>query len=203
MVLECIPTGMFGSNCYIAGDNGDGVVIDPGTDVETIIKTAEKNGLTIKFIILTHGHIDHICSANKLRQLTGAHIAAHRDEIDIITNPQYNGSALFGEAAAFNNVDIVLTDGDIIESGGLKLEIIHTPGHTPGGICIKTGDNLFTGDTLFRKSIGRTDLGGGNYKNLIYSIKSRLMTLEDEVKVYPGHGESSTIGFERKNNPFL
>lgn len=203
MILEVLPIGLYGSNCYILGDDGEGVVIDPGVDAGEILRTAEKNSLKIKFIILTHGHIDHICHMDKLRDLTGAEVAVHKADSDTFSNPVLNGSVLTGQDISFRDADIFLKEGDVLEVGSLKLNIIHTPGHTPGGICIKVGNNVFTGDTLFRMSIGRTDLGRGNYEEIIDSIKNKLMILDDNVKVYPGHNESTTIGFERRNNPFL
>lgn len=203
MIFEILPTGLFGSNCYILGDNGEGVVIDPGVEAGEILGAAEKNSLKVKYIILTHTHIDHICYMDELRDLTGAKVAVHKADSDTFSNPVLNGSVLMGQNISFKDADIFLKEGDVLEVGSLKLNIIHTPGHTPGGICIKVDNNIFTGDTLFRLSIGRTDLGRGSYEELINSIKSRLMILDDNVKVYPGHNEPTTIGFERKNNPFL
>jgi glyoxylase-like metal-dependent hydrolase (beta-lactamase superfamily II) len=203
MIFEILPTGLFGSNCYILGDNGEGVVIDPGVEAGEILGVAEKNSLKVKYIILTHTHIDHICYMDELRDLTGAKVAVHKADSDTFSNPVLNGSVLMGQNISFKDADIFLKEGDVLEVGSLKLNIIHTPGHTPGGICIKVDNNIFTGDTLFRLSIGRTDLGRGSYEELINSIKSRLMILDDNVKVYPGHNEPTTIGFERKNNPFL
>jgi glyoxylase-like metal-dependent hydrolase (beta-lactamase superfamily II) len=203
MIFEILPTGLFSSNCYILGDNGEGVVIDPGVEAGEILGAAEKNSLKVKYIILTHTHIDHICYMDELRDLTGAKVAVHKADSDTFSNPVLNGSVLMGQNISFKDADIFLKEGDVLEVGSLKLNIIHTPGHTPGGICIKVDNNIFTGDTLFRLSIGRTDLGRGSYEELINSIKSRLMILDDNVKVYPGHNEPTTIGFERKNNPFL
>ena len=203
MILECLPIGMFSSNCYIIGENGEGVIIDAGGNSEEIYKAVEKHDLKAKYIILTHGHVDHICSASKLREKTGAKVLIHEADGGALTDADQNGSYLLGREYTFEKADELLKDGDIIEVGGLKLEIIHTPGHTLGCICIKVGDSLFTGDTLFRMSIGRTDFEGGSYEQIISSINKKLMKLGDETAVYPGHGTPSTIGFERKNNPFL
>lgn len=203
MVLKCLPNGMFGSNCYIIGENGEGAVIDPGVNCAGITGAADALGLQIKHIIITHGHIDHICSMDELREKTGARLSIHENDAAALGDDRYNGSALFGEAAVFNSADELLKDGSKITIGGLTLEIIHTPGHSPGCICIKTGNMVFTGDTLFRRSIGRTDLGNGNFEDIIDSINNRLMTLDDSTVVYPGHGPSTTIGYEKRNNSFL
>ncbi len=194
---------MFTSNCYIAGDNGEGVIIDAGVDTAEITEAVKDLKLKIKYILLTHAHIDHLVSVDELRSGLGAKVMLHEKEARALSNPFYNGSGLFGLKRSFQEADGLLRDGDVLEAGGLKFEIIHTPGHTSGGICIKLGDNLFTGDTLFMMSIGRTDLGDGDQAQLMDSIKNKLMTLKDETKVYPGHGTATTIGYERANNPFV
>lgn len=203
MIIRCLPTGMFGSNCYVVGNNGEGIIIDPGVDSREIINVVRKTGLKIINIILTHAHIDHICSMDAVRDALGATVMIHRADAEALTDPWYNGSALFGISSAFRQADRILMDEEVFKAGELDIHIIHTPGHTPGGICIKIGGNIFTGDTLFRMSIGRTDLGGGDYKEIINSIKSKLMRLDDDTVIYSGHGEASTIGYEKKNNPFI
>ena len=145
MVLKRLPTGMLASNCYIIGDSGEGVIIDPGADSGEILKAVEEMGLKIKYIILTHAHLDHICSMDEVREKTGAQVMVHRDDGDALTNSKFNGSMLFGLNKTFKPADILLKDGDIVNVGQLKLEIIHTPGHTPGGICIKTENYVFYG----------------------------------------------------------
>ncbi|MCX7842672.1 MAG: MBL fold metallo-hydrolase [Clostridia bacterium] len=203
MVIKCIPTGMFGSNSYIVGDNKEAVVIDAGVSAEEIIKAAEAEGLKLKYVLLTHGHIDHIASIDRLRSASGIQALIHEQDADAVTNPVLNGSALFGTAKTFNPADRLLKGGELVEAGGIGFEIIHTPGHSPGCICIKAGNNIFTGDTLFKLSIGRTDLGKGNYEDIIASITQKLSALDDSTVVYPGHGSSTTIGYEKKNNPFI
>lgn len=203
MIIKCLPTGMFGSNCYILGENGEAAVIDAGVNADEVYAEAQRENLKIKFIILTHGHIDHICSADRLRDMTDAKLLIHQADAEALTNAEVNGSAYFGKSSAFRAADIVLKDADTLDVGGFEMKIIHTPGHTQGGICIKVDNHLFTGDTLFRLGIGRTDLPGGSYNRIISSIQDKLMTLDDEVVVYPGHGESTTIGHERKHNLFL
>jgi len=198
-----LPTGMLVSNCYIIGDNGEGAIIDPGADADEIIAKAREAGLEIKYIILTHAHIDHMVSMDMLREKTGAKVLVHEKDAPALPNSRINGSMLFGLDRKFSEADVLLKDGDVVEVGGLKLEIIHTPGHTPGGICIKVENCVFTGDTLFRLSVGRTDLGNGDHDDLMESLTGKLMKLDDETVVYPGHGTSSTIGYERKYNPFF
>lgn len=203
MIFKRLPTGMLASNCYLVGDSGEGAVIDPGADSRDILKMVEEAGVKVKYIILTHVHLDHICSVDRVREKTGAKVAVHEADAAALLDSRTNGSTLFGLDNTFGKADILLKDGDILELGGLKLEIIHTPGHTPGGICIKAGNSVFTGDTLFRMSIGRTDLGNGDYDDIMVSLKDRLMKLDDDTVVYPGHGASSTIGYERKHNPYV
>ena len=202
MFFKRIAGGMLGSNCYIIGSNNLCAVIDPGVDVETVIKITDRSELNIKAIIITHAHYDHICYIDKLREITKAPVYAHSDESEALADSMANGSLLFGSGEKYRKADIFLKDKDILNIGDLKLEIIHTPGHTTGGICIKTNDFILTGDTLFRMSIGRTDLGRGDYDPIVHSIKSKLYILPAETVVYPGHGTSSTIGHEKKNNPY-
>jgi glyoxylase-like metal-dependent hydrolase (beta-lactamase superfamily II) len=200
MILECLPNGMFESNCYVLGVNGEGVIIDAGVDVSHVLKIVESNKLKIKYIILTHGHIDHICQIDKLRAAVGGSVAIHEKDADFLTNPVFNCSFIFGTDRTFKPTDITLKDGDVLKLNDINLEIIHTPGHTPGGMCIKSGGMVFTGDTLFRCSTGRTDLPGGSRDNIVKSIKNKLFVLPDETLVYPGHNDASTIGFEKRNN---
>jgi glyoxylase-like metal-dependent hydrolase (beta-lactamase superfamily II) len=203
MFIKCIPTGMFDSNTYVIGENQEGIIIDAGADSKDVTKIVNENNLKIRYIVLTHGHIDHICCAYQLSIETGAEICIHENEKDWLSNPRLNLSAFFGENSGYEKPQILLKNGDILEAGALKFEIIHTPGHTPGGICIKVRNDIFTGDTLFKGSIGRIDLPNGNMSQLLESIKSRLMSLDDSIVVYSGHGPATTIGEERRSNPFI
>jgi hydroxyacylglutathione hydrolase len=203
MILECLPTGMLNSNCYILGDAGEGAIVDAGVNEREIVDLVNKTGLKINYIILTHPHLDHIYFLDKIKSKTGAKVLIHKADAAALTDSNLNGSRLFGVDYAFEKADVLLKDGDVVNLGGLKLEIIHTPGHTPGGICIKAGNCIFTGDTLFKMSIGRTDLGNGNYEDIINSIREKLMKLDDDTIVYPGHGEATTIGCEKRHNPFI
>lgn len=202
LILKRFPNGMVRSNCYVIGDSGEAAVIDPGVESTEILKFTDAENLKIKYIILTHVHVDHILYVDELRLKTGGKVAAHEEDAKVLGDPWYNGSMLFGLNYSFNNADILLKDGDVLEIGNLKLEIIHTPGHTPGGICIKTGNLLFTGDTLFRETIGRCDLGSGNQEDMKKSL-DKLMKMPPDTVIYPGHGTSSTIGYEKENNPFI
>lgn len=203
MFLKRIATGMLGSNCYIIANNGTCAVIDPGVCIDEITEILNDNNLEVKYIILTHAHLDHIVTVDKLRQATNGQVALHRLEAPALSDSWANGAALFGANETFGPADLLLEDGDVLDCGGMKLEIILTPGHTDGGICIKVEDCIFTGDTLFYMSVGRTDLGRGCSEDLKHSIVEILFKLGNNIKVYPGHGTATTIGFEKENNPFV
>lgn len=203
MVYKRLNTGMLGSNCYLIGDNGEGAIIDPGAKSKDILNMVAESGLKIKYIILTHAHLDHICSMDKIRDELGALVAVHEKDAEALCDSWANGAYLFGSNETYRPADILLKDGQVLKVGNLDLEIIHTPGHTEGSICIKAGNKLFTGDTLFNMSVGRTDLGRGDHGDLMNSIKNKLLVLDNNVEIYPGHGTSSTIGYEKENNPFI
>ncbi len=204
MELRVFKNGMLGSNGYLLWNDGEAALIDAGVPAKDIIEAIDENKVTLKYIILTHGHFDHICSVDEIKRKAGGSVAIHTDDAIGLTNPKYNGSTLFsGESLIFNKPDQYVKDGDILKIGNQEFKIIHTPGHSPGGICIYSKDCLFTGDTLFYRSIGRTDLGNGNHDELIDSIKSKLFVLDESLAVYPGHGRSTTIGYEKNNNPYL
>jgi len=196
--------GELGANCYLlASEEGkEAVVIDPGGDAELILNALRENCLLPTYIINTHGHVDHTLANSSLAKATSAKILIHREDAKMLSDPEANLSGWFNQEIT-SSADELLENGQIIEVSNLKIEVIHTPGHTRGGICLKVKDKVFTGDTLFASGIGRTDLPGGDYKTLLDSIRQKLLTLPDETIIYPGHGESSTIGQERKENPFL
>lgn len=194
--------GLLGSNCWLLADSGEGAIIDPGAGIDKIMSMIAETGCKVKYIVLTHSHFDHVVSVDLLREKTGAPVLLHSNEAGYLTDPWYNGSGSFGSERRFKEAERFIEDGDRLPLGKAELEIIHTPGHTPGSICIKTGSLLFTGDTLFRLSIGRTDLGTGSYTDIMASLR-KLTELDADTIVYPGHGESSAIGFEKKNNPWL
>ena len=200
-----LEVGSIGTNCYIVycEKTLQGAVIDPGGNADEIIANINQQKLQITCIINTHGHGDHILANTALREATGAPLYIHEADAAMLTSAQLNLSVYIGGGMTCAPADRLLKDGDTIDVGEITLEVLHTPGHTPGGICLKTGDVLFSGDTLFAQSIGRTDFPGGSYSQLIQGIKDKLLALRDEVKVFPGHGPDTTIGYERSNNSFI
>lgn len=205
MIVERIQAGIYAVNCYILAceDTNKACIIDPGGDAEEILKYIEKNNLDLEFILLTHAHGDHIGGIPKIKEKKNVPVFIHKEDASMLKDEQMNLSNLMSNPGVNITADKLLKDGEIIELGNLKLHIIHTPGHTLGGICIKVDDILFTGDTLFANSIGRTDLTGGSFEEIIESIKRKLLVFDDKVKVLPGHGPFSSIGIERANNPFI
>jgi glyoxylase-like metal-dependent hydrolase (beta-lactamase superfamily II) len=197
---------MMDSNCYIIGceETKEGIIVDPGAEGKRILKKVEELGLKINKIVLTHGHIDHIGALAEVREATSAKVLIHADDAAQLTDASQNLSAFVGQKLAVKAADQLLQDGDKIQFGNCTLEVIHTPGHTRGGISLKgEPDILITGDTLFTGSVGRSDFPGGSHSQLISSIKNKLLIFPPETKVYPGHGPSSTIGEEKSENPFL
>jgi len=204
MILKNLVVGPLAANCYLVGSESskEGMIIDPGDEAEVILSNVEDLELDIKSIVLTHGHIDHIGALKEVKEATGAEVAIHTDEAESLQGQPL--STMFGISyPAPPPPDRLLKDGDGIDIGDLHFEVLHTPGHSPGCICLLGEGVLFSGDTLFNYSIGRTDLPGGNYSQLMNSIHTRLMVLPDNTTVYPGHGPDTTIGAERSGNPFL
>ena len=201
MLIKKIVVGPMESNCYLAGDEDtkEIFVIDPGGDYNKIKKIIDQAGLKPKVVINTHGHGDHI-GANKEFNIP---VWIHRLDADFLTDPSKNLSGAFGFFLKTKTASRLLEDGDILSAGKYKLEVIHTPGHTPGSICLKTEGVVFTGDTLFCQGIGRTDFAYGSEEDILRSIKERLFALDDDYIIYPGHGPSSTIGNEEQNNSYL
>lgn len=202
MKAKKVVVGIFEANCYILWDEKDkeAIVVDPGEEGERIIEVIRKDSLKIRSIVNTHTHIDHIGANDFLREKTGAPLLAHSADVFLLQNAELNLSALTGKDRSFGLPDRMLEEGDEIRVGGFSLRILHTPGHTPGSICLYGDNKLFSGDTLFAGGIGRTDLAGGNLKELQESIKDKILALTDEVVVYPGHGPSTTVGKERRCN---
>ncbi|HWJ02604.1 MAG TPA: MBL fold metallo-hydrolase [Verrucomicrobiae bacterium] len=205
MLVKSLAVGEIGANCFILMEEGSGaaVIIDPGAEAQRIM--AELNSLKAKlqYIIISHGHLDHISAVDEIRQATGAKVLIHRLDADCLTDPKKNLSAFFGLPVEAKEADQLLEDGQIIKFGSHELKILHTPGHTVGGICISSEAGLFSGDTLFAGSVGRTDFPGGSMEVLINSIREKLLVLDPSTMVYPGHGLATTIGDEKLNNPFL
>ena len=205
MIFKVLPVGPMGANCYIIGceETKKAAIVDPGGDTPKIIREVEALGLTPEAIVLTHGHIDHIFSVDEVRDKTKAKVYIHEDDAEMLTDSKKNLSFFMGQQVGFRAADETLVDNEELPLGNLTLKIIHTPGHTPGGICIQVENYLITGDTLFAGSVGRSDFPGGSHEVLINSIKEKLLTLPDNLKVYPGHGPSSTLAGEKRSNPFL
>jgi len=198
--------GMVRTNCYIIRgvDSKEAIVIDPADDAATIDQYLKDNALLCKGILLTHGHFDHILAATELADLNHVSIYAQEDEVEVLGDPHINCSADIRRECALIP-DILLKDQEILTLAGLRIQVIHTPGHTKGGASYYFPDHavLFSGDTLFREAVGRTDLPTGNSSKLLEAIRNKLMLLDDDVQVYPGHGAPTTIGYEQENNIYL
>lgn len=205
MKMASLPTGPLEVNCYLVGceNSGKAAVIDPGGNVDSIMALLRQLDLTLTMVINTHGHFDHIGANRALLDKTGCELLIHQNDAPLLQRAAEHAASFGLSASSSPEPTRLLHDGDIITVGELSLRVIHTPGHSPGGICLHVEDCLFVGDTLFSGSIGRTDLPGGNHQQLISNIKEKLLCLADETKVYPGHGPATTIGREKRDNPFL
>lgn len=205
MILEKFVVSPFATNCYLVGcpATKKAALIDPGDEAEVLLAAAGRLGLTLEVILLTHGHIDHVGAVGEVLKRTSCKVCAHRDEAEMLRTLGLQARLFDLPAPEGGEVDVWLSEGDVVEFGSLALRVLHTPGHTRGSVCFYGDGILFSGDTLFRESVGRTDLPGGSYRSLLASIRNKLLVLPDEVQVYPGHGEPTTIGDERRLNPFL
>ena len=204
MKIEKIVEPYFGENMYILIDEETKkcAVVDPGGASDKILNYIRANALQLQYIILTHGHGDHIGAVNKIKSQTNVKVIAHNDEKELLNDNRKNLSYSMHCGPQELNADIYVHDKEKLELGNLKLSFIHTPGHTKGCMCIRVNDDMFTGDTLFAGSIGRTDLYGGDYRQIEKSLK-KLSKFEDKVKIHPGHGPSSTLGIEKMSNPYM
>jgi len=208
MIHEVLPVGLLQCNCSIVGDesSGEAVVIDPGDEIERVQEILTRHNLKVKYILATHAHIDHVGGIKKLQQATGAAVFMHKEDLPLYHNMAIQAALLGVRAPAVVEVDDLLKPGDVLRWGGLALEVMHTPGHSPGSVSLHLpGEHqrIFSGDTLFQGSIGRTDLWGGDDKQILRSIRDVLLPFPDQTPVYPGHGAPTTIGDERESNPFL
>ncbi|EJO5346463.1 MBL fold metallo-hydrolase [Clostridium botulinum] len=199
MDIKTIPVGIYNANCYLLIDEDKCAIIDPGGDSEDIIKIIEDNNLIPQFVLLTHGHIDHVGGVEAIKDKYNIPFYINKKDEDLIKEAEY----IFGNFGKYENADGYLVEGKVFEIGNLKIKCLETPGHSPGGMSFLVNNVIFTGDTLFRESIGRSDFIGGNHNTLINSIQSKIIVLESYINVFPGHGPQSTIGYEKKNNPFF
>jgi len=225
LIHEILPVGMLQCNCHIVGDpqTREAIVIDPGDDAPRILEILARHHLKVTAIAVTHTHIDHVIGLRRVHEATGAPVYLHADDLPLYRMLDVQATWLGWKTPEEAQIDQLVKEGDVIRWGHYEAQILHTPGHTPGSICLymhsdmpvepageratkpgKSGTpQLFAGDTLFAGSIGRTDLWGGSFAGIINSLKGKLLELPDDTIVYPGHGESTTIGQERATNPFL
>ncbi len=205
MNLHRLILGALRTNCYILHDkpSNEAAVVDPADEADKIIEKLEELGCNVKYIILTHAHIDHILALDQIKAHTGAQVVIHSADVSALNNDAFNLAVYFHAKSPKTKADIAVNDGDSVMLGENELQFLHTPGHNKGSMCILYGDTLLSGDTLFYLSVGRVDHYGGNYESIIRSIKEKLLLLPDSTQVYPGHGDSTTIGFERENNSYL
>ncbi|MCL0101751.1 MBL fold metallo-hydrolase [Dehalococcoidia bacterium] len=206
MKIHVIPVTSFVENVYIISDEDskEGAIVDPGGEADRIIKTVEELGLTIKYILNTHGHVDHVGGVSRVQEATGAQFGIHHNDVEMSQRPPAGYVAnLVPDFVQPPPPDLELKDGDEFMVGGFKLTIIDTPGHTMGSLCVAGEGVLFSGDTLFQGSVGRTDFPGSSTEALVESIRTRLFELAEDTVVLPGHGAQTSIGFEKENNPFV
>jgi hydroxyacylglutathione hydrolase len=207
MIHEILPVGMLQCNCSIFGGESsrEAIVVDPGDETGRITQLLEKHGLKVKAIVITHAHIDHIGGAAKLKAVTGSPVYMNANDTELYRHLDMQASWLGIETPERTAIDINAREGDVLHLGDAGFQVIHTPGHTPGSISIwiPSENKVLAGDTLFRDSIGRTDLPGGDSRQILRSIHTKLLTLPEAATVVPGHGTNTSIGREKKRNPFL
>lgn len=204
MIIKTLAVGPIMANCFILGceDTRRAAVIDPGDETDRILMSLAEDRLTAVYIINTHGHFDHVGGNAKLKEATGAELAIHPDDAPMLKQASASAAGWGLSVEDSPDPDRLVEDGDTLRFGGVELGVLHTPGHTPGGICLYTDGVVFVGDTLFAGSIGRTDFPGGDHGTLIASIREKLFSLPDDVRVLTGHGPETTIGQEKRYNPF-
>jgi hydroxyacylglutathione hydrolase len=204
-IIKRLVVGSLSANCWIVGKEsvGEGLVIDPGGNSEAICRAIDATGLDIKIIVLTHGHSDHIAALRDVQDKTSAEVAIHVEDADFLEGHGSYSSQFGISYRTPHPPERLLREGDIIKVADMNFEVIHTPGHTPGSICLLTDFGVFTGDTIFRQGIGTTLMPGSSRPQLLESIRKKLMILPDNTVIYPGHGRETTIGAERRDNPYV
>ena len=200
MVLEKLTVGILEENCYLVGDPEALLVVDPGAEGKKIINHIQSKGYKVQYVVLTHCHFDHVGAVAEILEETGAHLLIGANEKDNYFNETVSFCDRLGPSFKPSTPDRLLQEGDVITGGNYRFTVLFTPGHTSGSICLLCGDMLFSGDTLFFQSIGRADFPTGNLKALVNSVKEKLFTLKEGVKVYAGHGPDSSIGYEKEHN---
>ena len=205
MLVERLVVGMLQCNCYLVAcdDTKEAIVIDPGGDAPLILDRVKELGLAIRYIVNTHGHIDHIAANRPVKEGTGAQLAIHQDDAEWLVTDQGAYARMLGVSSPGPAADVLLEEGDEIAIGNERLQVIHTPGHSLGGISLVGDGVVFCGDTLFAMGVGRVDLPGGSWETLLNTIKTRLFTMPDDTVAYTGHGPETTIGREKQFNPWF
>jgi hydroxyacylglutathione hydrolase len=207
MIQKGLTVGLLEVNCYIIGDEEtkEAVVIDPGGDEDEILEVLNYHRLNLKYIIDTHGHFDHVDANQPLKEATGAQILIHEVDAHLLSQPSAEAMFFTGNRLRLSQADILLKEGDVISFGKYRLQVLHTPGHTPGSISLVMEGHtyVYVGDLLFAGSIGRTDFPGGSFEALINAVRTKIFPLGDNYNVYPGHGPVTTVGHERRYNPFF
>ena len=206
MRMSKLVVGPVATNCYIVSDENtkEAFIIDPGAEPERIIDKVKEIGVSVKAILLTHGHFDHISAVNELKREFGVDVYVGQEDADLMADMELNVSYMFGMPYAAR-ADKILRDGDVLEIAGFSIKVLFTPGHTKGGICfyLEKENVAFSGDTIFQQSVGRTDFPTGSARVLSESIKNKLFILPEDLQLFPGHGDSTTVGYEKKYNMFL
>lgn len=205
MIFEVLVVNVFAVNCYVVGctETREAMVVDPGGEAEGILGVVKNNGMRVACIVNTHGHIDHIMANRQIKDETGAPLRIHRGDAEMLAHSGEQSMRMLGMEITSPGADSFIEDGEVFRVGNMEVEVIHTPGHSPGSVCLKVGKKLITGDTLFAQSVGRTDIRGGSMRTLMSSLKEKVIPLGDDIEIYPGHGPASNIGLEKKWNPFV
>lgn len=206
MITHTLAVGQLATNCYLVmcPDTNEALIIDPAAEPQRILRAVHDAGARVRYIVNTHGHLDHVLANEQVREATGAALLIHSGDLDMLLRPDPIIAQWLDVVPRTSPPDRTVADGDTLQVGTLEFQLLHTPGHTPGGLSVYSPEGVvFTGDALFHQGVGRTDLAGGDWKQLVTSIRSKLFVLPDETVVYPGHGPATTIGAEKTGNPFL